>query len=137
MRHRVTPTAIPVREQLRRDRAAAQTLRIVFPLVGQLRIDLVFEEPAGMPPARQIHVLHPSARAFFEFPCPYAACEGKFDLSGFARRSAEHIGSHVAGRLECGGTRAKGPATRSPCGLILAYDIAAANLMPTVLAARR
>jgi hypothetical protein len=115
---------VSLREQLRRDRAAAQTLRSSFPLLGHIRIALVFQEPKGVSPATQTHVLHPSARAFFEFPCPYSHCDGKFDLSRSAREAAKRAGPHVAGTLECPGTRPGYGATRQPCGLILNFEIA-------------
>ena len=119
---------LSLREQLRRDRAAAQTLRSTFPLLGQIRIDLVFEDPNGVSPARQTHVLHPAARAFFEFPCPYSHCDGKFDLSRFARDAANQAGAQIAGTLECSGTRPRCNAARQPCGLLLSYGIASGLL---------
>jgi hypothetical protein len=120
---------VSLREQLRRDRAAAQTLRSTFPLLGQIRLDFVFEDPNGISPARQTHVLHPSARAFFEFPCPYSHCDGRFDLNGSARDAAKRAGLAVAGTLECTGTRPGSGATRQPCGLTLHYEIAS-DLLP-------
>jgi hypothetical protein len=128
--------SIPLRDQLRRDRASAQTLRSTFPLLGHIRIDMTFEEPQGISPAPQTHVLHPGARAFFTFPCPYSHCEGKFDLTRFARDSAERADSQVAGTLECSGTRPRSGATRQPCGLILNYEIAS-GLLPPAIAHRR
>jgi hypothetical protein len=115
---------ISLREQLRRNRAAAQTLRSTFPLLDHMRIDLVFEDPKGISPARQTHVLHPSARAFFEFPCPYSHCDGKFDLSRSASDAAKRAGAQIAGTLGCSGTRPSYGATRQPCGLMLNYEIA-------------
>lgn len=132
---RPTPP-VSLREQLRRDRAAAQTLRSTFPLLGHIRIDLVFEEPNGASPAPQTHVLHQSARAFFEFPCPYSHCNGKFDVSVSARDAAKHAGAQVAGTLKCSGTRPSYGATRQPCGLILNYEIAS-DLLPGQVAQRR
>jgi hypothetical protein len=127
---------VSLREQLRRDRAAAQTLRTTFPLLGHIRIDLVFHEPNGVSPAPQTHVLHPSARAFFEFPCPYSHCDGKFDLSRFAQDAAHQAGVEVEGTLECPGTRPSLGATRQPCALILNYEIAS-GLLPAQVAQRR
>jgi hypothetical protein len=127
---------VSLREQLRRDRAAADTLRSTFPLLGSIRIELVFEDPNGVSPAPPTHVLHPSARAFFEFPCPYSHCDGKFDLSRFARDAAKHAGAQIAGTLECPGTRPGNRATRQACGLILSYEIES-DLLPGQATHRR
>jgi hypothetical protein len=99
----------------------------MFPRLAHMRIDLLFSDPAGQSPASQTHVLHPAARAFFAYPCPYAECEGRFDLSRFARESADHVPAHVIGTLECPGERTKGRHAKSACGLRLTYDIAAAS----------
>jgi hypothetical protein len=120
---------LTVREQWRRDRAAAQTLRSAFPSVASIHIDLLFEDPAGLSPASQSHVLHPPAPAFFEFPCPYANCEGKFDLSTPARLVIERVSLQTAGKLECPGVRSRNGVTKQPCSLQLTYTIAAAYQM--------
>src|SRR5215467_10293588 len=67
-------------DQLRRDRASSQAMRAAFPTVRQLRIELKFEGSQPNTPASQSHVLYPPARAFFGYPCPYADCDGHFDL---------------------------------------------------------
>lgn len=121
---------VTAREQWRRDRAAARTLRETYPSVTCVHVQLSFEQPAGPPPAAQAHVLHPPARAFFEFPCPYANCGGKFDLSTPARRTIERAvaqiasASRITGKVECTGERATGSGTKQPCGLWLTYTIA-------------
>jgi hypothetical protein len=108
-------------ERLRRDRAATPALRVAFPAVQQLRLELKFEGTATNIPAAQSHVLHPPARAFFEFPCPYADCDGHFDLTAAV---SALMGSRLAaadGVLKCSGQRLDRSAARIPCQLHLNY----------------
>jgi hypothetical protein len=112
-------------DRLRRDRAAAQVLRTAFPAVDQLRVELSFEGMAARTPASQAHVLHPPARAYFGFPCPYADCDGQFDLTAIITAvltSSEH---HAEGALECPGLRARDLSAKQPCQLHLNYKITA------------
>lgn len=111
-------------DRLRRDRAAALTLRATFPAVLQLRLELQFE---GTPnaPAPQAHVLHPPARAFFTFPCPYADCDGHFDLSSAVNGALASPAHRTEGMLGCMGLRARNHASKQPCQLQLSYRIIA------------
>src|SRR6185437_13554124 len=68
-------------DRLRRDRTAAQALGSAFPSVQQLRLDMHFEGTTANVPTPQSLVLYPAARAFFTFPCPYADCDGQFNLT--------------------------------------------------------
>ena len=113
------------RDRLRRDRAAAPALRVVFPALQQLRLELLFQGSTSSTPAPQSHVLHPPARAFFEFPCPYADCDGQFDLTaavGAALADSEHW---AEGALECSGKRAWHIGSKQPCQLRLIYTVTA------------
>jgi hypothetical protein len=121
---RTTGTSAPERmDRLRRDRAAALALRVAFPAVEQLRLELKFESVTSSPPAFQSHVLHPPARAFFEFPCPYADCDGHFDLSSAVNAALASAGRHAEGMLECSGLRAVTQGAKQPCQLHLHYSI--------------
>jgi hypothetical protein len=111
-------------DRLRRDRAAALTLKASFPALQQLRLELQFEGTANVP-ASQAHVLHPPARAFFEFPCPYADCDGHFDLGSAVSGALSSPAHQQAGILGCSGLRARDHASRQPCQLQLAYRIIA------------
>jgi hypothetical protein len=110
---------------LRRDRAAAPALRAVFPSLAQLRIELRFDGSGGTLPVPQTHVLHPPARAFFVFPCPYADCDGQFDLATAVSAALGAPALRSDGHLECAGQRAGGRASRRPCRLSLHYSITA------------
>lgn len=113
------------KEQWRNDRAAARTLRMAFPAAESVRVELSFEDPAASPPAAQSHVMHPPARAFFEFPCPYANCDGKFDLDGVASQVLTHASLQAQGTLECTGVRSRDGITKLPCGVRAHYTVAA------------
>jgi hypothetical protein len=113
------------KEQWRRDRAAAKTMREAFPELAQMRIELTFVEAVARVPAAQSHVMHPPARAFFQFPCPYAACEGRFDLTNTANLIFSDAAAHKTGHLECTGQRPKGGSLKQPCGVQARYTIVA------------
>lgn len=110
-------------DRLRRDRAAAQAIRLAFPSIVTLRLDLHFEGSEARVPADQLHVLHPPARAFFEFPCPYADCDGQFNLAAAVATALGSTKKSAVGALECSGLRAKDHAGRQACKLQLHYTI--------------
>lgn len=112
-------------DRLRRDRAAAQALRSAFPAVQQLRLEMRFEGTTKNIPAPQSHVLHPPARAFFTFACPYADCDGEFDLAAAVNAAISDPSHQGCGVLECSGTRVGERASRYPCLLRLQHGIAA------------
>jgi hypothetical protein len=111
--------------QLRRDRAAAPTLRVMFPALEQLRLELRFEGPPVSTPVPQVHVLHPPARAYFAFPCPYADCDGQFDLTAAVSSVVKDPPHRSEGVLECSGARAYDSASKRRCRLHLRYTVTA------------
>ena len=112
-------------DRLRRDRATALALRAAFPTVQQLRLELKFEGPSPNTPAAQSHVLHPPAQAFFTYPCPYADCDGQFDLTAAVSAALASPSHQAEGVLECSGVRARDHAFKQPCLLHLAYTVIA------------
>jgi hypothetical protein len=112
-------------ERLRREHAAARALRVAFPTVQQLRLELSFEGSAASTPAAQSHVLHPAARAFFEFRCPYADCDGEFDLTSAVNTALANKTGKTRGTLQCPGHRPEQHGSRKACNLLLSYAITA------------
>lgn len=112
-------------DQLRSDRAAAAPLRVAFPAVQQLRVELKFAGRYANPPGSQSFVLHPPARAFFTYPCPYANCDGQFDLNRAVNAALDGPSLRTEGILECAGRRAQKHDSRHPCQLRLLYTIIA------------
>lgn len=110
-------------DRLRRDRAAAPQLRVAFPSVQQLRLELTFDGTTTNIPASQSHVLHPPARAFFELPCPYADCDGRFDLTTVVNLLLTDRLAKVEGTLKCQGHRPDRQSTRTSCQLHLNYEL--------------
>ena len=110
-------------ERLRKDRAAAEAIRSAYPTVATLGLDLHFEGSDARVPTDQTHVMHPPARAFFEFPCPYADCDGHFNLSEAVRAVLASSRKSSTGVLECVGSRVKDHDGRQACGLQLHYTI--------------
>jgi len=110
-------------DRLRRDRAAAPQLKVAFPDVQQLRLELKFDGATINIPASQSHVLHPPARAFFELPCPYADCDGQFDLTAVVNLLLTDRLAKVEGMLKCQGQRPDRRTTRASCQLHLNYEL--------------
>ena len=112
-------------ERLRRDRAASQSLRVAFPAIQQLRLELQFAGATTNSPGSQSHVMHPPARAFFMFPCPYANCDGQYDLSAAVHAALDDPAFRTEGSLECRGLRAQKYDSKQPCELHLLYTVTA------------
>lgn len=113
------------RQRWLRDRAAARTLRSTFPNVERIRVDLTFRDTAAPSPGAQSHAVYPPARAFFEFLCPHADCDGIFDLTAVVCSVMTGASTHADGVLDCKGTRPRPGLTKGPCGVSVRYTIAA------------
>ena len=113
-----------LREKQRRNRLAAQELRVQFPQFATIRLDFEFSDETSQPPAPQSIVLHPPARAYFVYPCPYASCNGEFDLAAPVTDIAEHGRKTAAGHTRCKGERVRGLQGKTPCDLHIEYSIA-------------
>jgi hypothetical protein len=111
-------------DRRRRDRAAARAVREAYPGVQRLRLDLHFDGAKNVP-ASQSHELHPPAQAFFEFPCPFADCDGQFDLHDAVGAALSDGKRQAHGEMHCTGDRARDHASKQPCGLRLFYEITA------------
>lgn len=114
--------------QLHRDREAAPKLRTMFPAVEQLRFELRFEGGGAATPVAQSHVLHPPARAYFSFCCPYADCDGRFELNAAVNAVVEDPSHRIEGVLECAGSRVNG--SKPLCQLRLHFTLTAECLPP-------
>jgi len=111
--------------QLHRDREAAPKLRTAFPGVEQLRIELNFEGGGAATPVPQSHVLHPPARAYFSFPCPYADCDGRFELAAAVHEAVKDPSHRIEGVLECAGSRVSEFRSKPLCQLHLHFVLTA------------
>ena len=116
--------------QLHRDREAAPKLRTVFPVVEQLRFELRFEGGGAATPVPQSHVLHPPARAYFAFPCPYADCDGQFELNAAVHAVVEDPSHRIEGVLECAGSRVSDFRSKPLCKLRLYFTLTAVCSQP-------
>lgn len=112
-----------LRERWRQSRAAARSLADAFPALESIRIELRFTEEGTRAPVPQVHVLHPPANAFFEFPCPYAGCEGQIDLTPAVGAAVAKAAQQIEGGFVCNGERAKDATGRQPCRLHLDYTV--------------
>lgn len=112
-----------LREKQRRQRLAAKELRQQFPQFPSIRVDFVFKDEELQSPAPQSVVLHPPARAYFVYPCPYASCTGELDLAANVDDIAETGKAHTAGHAKCNGER-QGRLGKAACELHIEYSIA-------------
>jgi hypothetical protein len=132
-------TKITGRERLMNERTRSAPLREVFPNVGQLRIELVFNDASAFVPSPQLHTLYPAASAFFRFACPCADCDGDFDLSGAvaslleASAGRRRIEASSSGRMDCPGVRLRDMAGQKICPMQLSFRlVSAAARTPSV-----
>jgi hypothetical protein len=100
-------------------------LRIAFPQLEELRIELSFVDASSGSPAAQVHTLYPAARAFFKYRCPYSDCDGEFELAEIIRLAVSDGTRLVHGSMLCTGTRAGEKGSKRACELQLAYAITA------------
>ena len=111
-----------LREKQRRNRMAAKELRVQFPQFASIRLNFEFSDETSQPPAPQSIVLHPPARAYFVYPCPYASCNGEFDLAAPVEQVAEEGRTAAAGHTRCKGERVRGRQGKTPCDLHIEYS---------------
>jgi hypothetical protein len=112
-----------MREKQRRNRMAAKELRVQFPQFATIRVDFVYSDEVSQPPAPQSIVLHPPARAYFVYPCPYASCTGELDIAANVDHIAQQGEARTAGHATCNGER-HGRQGKAPCDLHIEYSIA-------------
>jgi hypothetical protein len=116
-----------LREKQRRNRMAAKEVRVQYPQIASIRLDFAFSDETTQPPAPQSIVLHPPARAYFVYPCPYASCNGEFDLAANVNDTAQEGRAKTAGHTTCKGERVRGRQGKTPCDLDVKYSIAVAT----------
>jgi len=114
-----------LRERQRRDRAMTPLMRARYPQFASLRLKFDFSDEATAAPAPHLMVMHPPTQAYFVFPCPYADCDGEFDLSTAVAQLATDGEIACEGQMKCAGHRTRDRSGRLPCLLTLEYSIAA------------
>src|SRR4051812_22196449 len=106
----------------------AQVLRAQYPQFASLKLEFDFSEsdPDALAPAPHLLVMHPPSQAYFVFSCPYADCDGEFDLTSAVAGLARSREVHTHGTLKCGGQRVRDKNGRTPCQLTLEYTLQSA-----------
>jgi hypothetical protein len=114
-----------LRERQRRDRASAQLMRAAYPQFASLRLEFDFNQPdqESSTPAPHLLVMHPPSQAYFVFPCPYADCDGEFDLGSEVAALANSRQPHSIGCRKCSGHRVRDKLGRTSCQLTLEYTL--------------
>ena len=121
------------REVWQRDRAQSEPMRSAWPQVEQLRIELAFHDATTViAPSAQSHVMNPPSRAFFRFPCPYADCDGEYDLGAAVGSTLGAHRVHSGSQLRCEGVRPRIRLLGDRCGLELEFRLLAQYADATV-----
>lgn len=112
-----------------RNRCAA--LRLAYPQLAHLRIELVFTDLSNHPPSPQQHTLYPAAPAYFRFTCPCSECDAEFDLMPAVSRlldgaNRKDRAATASGQLSCVGVRLRESAASRPCPMQLKFKLVAA-----------
>jgi len=100
-------------------------LRVLFPDVEQLTIELKFAHESGWSPSSQLRILRPAALASFRYPCPFPGCSGWFDLDEPMQALLQTNEESLASELYCTGVRPKDRTTGKPCQAHVSYRIVA------------
>jgi hypothetical protein len=116
--YRISESSIANAERLR-----APRLGTLFPALLQLRVELAFHFNEKLPPARQIHILHPPAAAYFRYPCPIYGCNGEFRLDSVMMRFLRERRSGMVEQVGCSGVRAQDRITGKSCGTRLEFTL--------------
>lgn len=103
----------------------APELRALFPKLIQLRVQLTFSFDTKRPPSSLTHILHPSASAYFRYPCPVHGCTGEFRLDMPATRLLRGSLPQAADEMGCSGVRSQDRLTGKPCETRLKFSIEA------------
>jgi hypothetical protein len=122
-------TPLPKRDQLLNERTRAAALGHVFPDVGHLSIELVFQNLSAQPrPSPQLHTLYPAAATFFRFACPCADCDGDFDLTDAVTvlvkgNAGRKRSASSSGQLSCQGIRLRDRPGNKACAMQLSFQL--------------
>src|SRR5882724_405404 len=90
------------RDELRKARAAAPTLRKAWPDAALVWVEINFQSSEQLAHAPQTFSIYPPAKAHFSYLCPFGDCNGMYDLNE-AALDALRAGKPAAGTLRCTG----------------------------------
>jgi hypothetical protein len=111
------------RDELRKARAAAPTLRVACPNAALVRVELAFQTDARQAHAPQAFSIYPPAKAHFVYACPFGDCDGSYDLNEIALGALQAGKRKTRGTLTCTGRRSRHGKSACPCELAATYSI--------------
>jgi len=103
----------------------APALRVLFPDVEELTIELEFAHELGWSPSNQLRILRPAALASFRYPCPFPGCSGCFDLDEPMQALMQSSEGALVSELYCTGVRPRDRTIGKPCKAHVSYRIVA------------
>ena len=101
-------------------------LRVLFPDVEELTIELEFAHEYRWSPSNQLRILRPAALASFHYPCPFPGCSGRFDLNEPTQALLQSHEESLVSELYCSGVRPRDRTIGKPCKAHVRYRIVAA-----------
>jgi hypothetical protein len=100
-------------------------LRVLFPDVEELTIELEFAHELGWSPSSQLRIMRPAALASFRYACPFPGCSGCFDLEEPMQAFLQSNEQSLVSELYCTGVRPKDRTIGKPCKAHVSYRIVA------------
>jgi hypothetical protein len=120
---KVTAAPLDRRDELRKARAAAPTLRVACPDAALVRVELEFHADPQLAHAPQAFSVYPPAKAHFVYACPFGDCDGLYDLNEIAFGTLQAGKRKTRGTLTCTGHRSRNGKSDDACDLALSYSI--------------
>jgi len=124
-RNKKAPAPWDRKDELRKQRAAAGTLRDAHPNAASVSVELKFHADSQPALAPQMFSLYPPAKAHFIYACPYGDCDGVYDLQHAALTALGATESNSSGTLKCSGHRSRDGLSARPCDLHVVFEITA------------
>jgi hypothetical protein len=116
-------TPVDRREELRKARASAPSLRTAWPDAALVRVELEFQANPLLAHAPQAYSLYPAAKAHFGYACPFGDCDGVYDLNAVVFETLQAGKRNARGTLTCSGHRSRSGKDEDVCALSLRYSI--------------
>jgi hypothetical protein len=111
------------RDQLRKARLDAPTLRTLLPAAEQVSVELTFDMDARLAQAPVTSTVFPPAQAHFVYGCPFGDCDGTYDLDAEIFGMLREGVSEAIGAQHCCGHRASRSGHGPRCGLGVTYAV--------------
>ena len=111
------------RDELRKARIDAPTLRQLLPAAELVRVEIAFDGNAHLADAPRTFTVYPPAQAHFVYVCPFGDCDGTHDLNEEVNCMLRTGTRRVTGARHCLGHRARRSGPGPQCNLGATYAV--------------